>query len=75
MRRALEFQPIGLAVLDANDVRHAGLDARGLEDWRLDARAPAAVRDVKDEYVRHAADREVLEDGALDLLLGPAYVH
>src|SRR5262249_6325002 len=65
----LQLEAENAAVVDRDDVRHAGDDAETLHDRGLDRLAIAAVCWMECEYTWRAADTEMDEHGALNGLL------
>ena len=61
-----------MASVNRDHVGHAGLDAKRLENLRLDDAAPSAERHVESEESLHSPPSDVLEDGGLNCLFGAA---
>src|SRR5260370_328624 len=53
--------------MDGDHVRHAGADAKTLQDRSLGRLAVATIGRVESEHAGHSAQPQVLEDGTLDL--------
>ena len=68
----LEFERVAPSVLDGDDVRDTGSHAHALEDRGLDAGAPATVGGMECKHRGRGPEGQMLEHGALDLLLRPA---
>ena len=62
------------AVVDGNEVGHAGDDAEALQDRGLDRLAITAVCWMKRKDVRHSASAQVLDNGALNCVFRPTAV-
>jgi hypothetical protein len=64
-----EFERVAAAAFDGDDVGDTGSHAHALEDRGLDRGAPATVSGMECEHRGRGPDGQMLEHGALDLLL------
>src|SRR5262249_44912609 len=71
----LKFNREAAAVMNRDDIGHAGLDAETLHDRGLDRPAIAAVCWMERKDTRRSAGAQMLKKSALDGRLGPPAGH